>query len=342
MNVDIVPQGREFLAFSYAQPSDWIAADIPVEEPNFEDPKFFLPVAAAVSPGGSGAFTVGARMSYSDGTLQEWLGFLCREDTIEVSEVRQFSAGAMRGLRFEARQEADGAVMRMSNLYVEDGGRLYAVCAMAAEANFEGIAPTLAAMAESFRPADIQGPTAAPVSDPGQIPATLDPEHPTNRNLRDNGAGLVPRVVDVNRAENYAVLAAGAVSATFRVPLGWHAIDDGRRALLFHTESGVQVSLDRRRRDGETDAQILDGLQATYEENQPDIESVRLELAGMQSLAFRNMRSGDEILEQVFLLRESRNPETVLCARVTSPNGQMADALDAAEIVLSSINEVAA
>lgn len=332
MNVTIIPEGREFLAFSYTKPADWLAADIPAEEPNFEDPKYFAPLAAAVSPCGSGAFTVGARMRYSDGTLRDWLDFLCAQDNIQIGEIHEFSAGEMRGLRFEARQVADGAAMRMRNLYVEDGGRIYAVCAMAAEANFLAVATTLAEMAESFRPVEIQGPTVDQDLD------TLDPEHPTNRNLRDNGVGLVPRVVTMNRDENYAVLAAAAVNATFRIPLGWHAIDDGRRTLLFHTQSDVQINLDRR----SADPRIFDEIEASYYSSQPDIQSLRLELAGMPSLAFRNFRSGDDIVEQVFLLREMADRNAILCARVTSPDGRMAEALETAEIILSSLQPVAA
>src|SRR6188474_3360953 len=101
MNVTIIPEGREFLAFSYTKPADWIVADIPSEEPNFEDPKYFAPLAASVSPCGSGAFTVGARMRYSDGTLRDWLAFLCEADKTEIGEIHEFSAGEMRGLRFE-------------------------------------------------------------------------------------------------------------------------------------------------------------------------------------------------------------------------------------------------
>jgi len=336
MNITVIPEGREFLAFSYAKPEGWVTGDIPAEEPNFEDPKYFVPLAAAVSPDGSGAFTVGARMAYSDGTLQDWLGFLCSEDNIEILESREFVADGMRGIRFDARQRADGAVLLMRNLYVEDGGRLYAICAMADQANYGAVADALEEIAESFRPVEVKGPAAEP--DLG----TLDQEHPTNRNLRDNGIGLVPRVVSVNRDENYAVLAAAAVNATFRLPLGWHAIDDGRRTLLFHTESDVQINLNRRRRGGSSDSDIFDDIEASYYKEQPDIQSLRLELGGMASLAFRNFRSGDDLVEQVFLLRETADREAVLCARVTAPDGKMSDALDTAETVLSSIHEVAA
>ena len=342
MNITVIPEGREFLAFSYAKPEGWVTGDIPAEEPNFEDPKYFVPLAAAVSPDGAGAFTVGARMAYSDGTLQDWLSFLCSEDNIEILTSREFSADGMRGIRFDAVQRADGAVLLMRNLYIEDGGRLYAICAMANQANFEPVSEALAEITESFRPVEVKGPTGETDAraEPGLD--TLDQEHPTNRNLRDNGIGLVPRVVSVNREENYAVLAAAAVSATFRIPLGWHAIDDGRRTLLFHTGSDVQINLNRRRRDGSTDSDIFDDIEASYYKEQPDIQSLRLELGGMPSLAFRNFRSGDDLVEQVFLLRETADRDAVLCARVTAPDGKMSDALDTAETVLSSIHEVAA
>jgi hypothetical protein len=157
--IQVTPHGIEHLAFSYALPSDWNIGEVPAEEPNFDDPKYFLPLAAAVSPDGSGAFTAGARPGYADGALSDWLTYLCSQDNIEIEAIRPFSHGEMRGLRFDARQSDGETTMCMCNVYVEDGGRLFAICTMAIEPLFPPIAPILSAIAESFRIDAVNGPT---------------------------------------------------------------------------------------------------------------------------------------------------------------------------------------
>lgn len=151
----ISPAGREFLAFSLDIPDDWKIAAVPAEDPNFEDPTYFLPLAAAVSPSGDGAITAGARMAFSDGALLDWLQFLTSSANIDILEIERFTAGKMTGVRFDARQQT----LRMRNLYIEDGGRLYAISAMAEEQAFDAIAPALTEVLESFRLAEAAGPT---------------------------------------------------------------------------------------------------------------------------------------------------------------------------------------
>ena len=67
----------------------------------------------------------------------------------------------MRGILFDGRQPGDTADFLMRNLYIEDGGVLYAIAAMALEPYFEAIEPWLTAMTTSFRPGQITGPTVA-------------------------------------------------------------------------------------------------------------------------------------------------------------------------------------
>ena len=127
--INVVPEGFENLACSYALPAGWNAADLGAQEFNAEDPYFFLPLVAD-SGDGTGAFTVGARPSYPDGTIREWLEHLCGRDQVEISNLREFHSDGLRGYLFDGRQPAEGAGIIMRNLYAEDGGVLYAVCAM--------------------------------------------------------------------------------------------------------------------------------------------------------------------------------------------------------------------
>ena len=130
-------------------PAGWNVADLGTQEFNAEDPYFFMPLAAAVS--GAGAFTVGARPSYPGGTLREWIEHLCGRDSIEISNLREFYGGGLRGYLFDGRQPAEGADMIMRNLY--------AVCAMSMEPYFADIASSLSLMTESFRVPNVSGPT---------------------------------------------------------------------------------------------------------------------------------------------------------------------------------------
>jgi len=172
--IQVVPPGREEYAFSYAKPVDWQPIPIPYEAPDFDDPKYFLPVAVSSAMYGVAVFSVGVRPRHAEGTVKEWLETLCREDNVELTDLREVSVGPMRGYMFDARQKAGITAVIMRNLYVEDGGRLFAVCTMAAEPFFHSVEYILAEMSESFRLADPHGPTAplcpeAPVDAPSAL-----------------------------------------------------------------------------------------------------------------------------------------------------------------------------
>ena len=201
-------------------------------------------------------------------------------------------------------------------------------------------APTTPAPA--VPPAAADAPTTPAAAALAEDASALDPEHPVNARIRDAGAGLVPRVESVELEKRYAVLAAVAVDARFRVPLGWHVIDDTRRTLIFDADGRMQINLDRRRREGRSDDQLLDALLAEYRQGQPDIEFRRFDAGGFPCLALRNFRSGDEVLEQVFVLKPSADSARVLVARVTGSGDDIAFALGAAEVVLRSLEEITA
>lgn len=157
--ITVVPQGREQLAFSFELPAGWLTVEIPAEEPDFTDPKFFQPVGVAASPYGMAVFSVGVRPAYEDGSVREWLGWLCAADGIGIENLREAELGDAVGFAFDGVQSDGQTTMQMRNVYVEDGGRLYAVCAMAAAPIFPALEPELAAMAASFRMVTTSGAT---------------------------------------------------------------------------------------------------------------------------------------------------------------------------------------
>lgn len=167
--------------------------------------------------------------------------------------------------------------------------------------------------------------------------ATLDPEHPMNVRLRDQGAGLTPRVLETNLAGKYAVVGAGAIAACFELPFGWHVIDDGRRTLVFDAGGKIQISLNLRRTDGALHA-MLEQLKEEALQEQPQIEAQQLDFAAdLPGLVLRNYRDGSDVLVQAFIARQLRPDGLTHVARITSAPDDAARAVNLAEVIIRSM-----
>ena len=169
-----------------------------------------------------------------------------------------------------------------------------------------------------------------------QDAASLDPEHPTNRRLRDSGVGLVPRLVAVDSAACSVTLACGAISAQVDMPLGWHVIDDGRRVLMFDAGGDVQVHLDLLNCEGREPREVLDVLETQVHRDYPSPECLRLASGSLVALNVRNIHDGDEAIEQFHLLVPGPDVKHMLRARVTATVTQATAAANLGELVLKS------
>jgi hypothetical protein len=165
---------------------------------------------------------------------------------------------------------------------------------------------------------------------------TLDAEHPVNRRLRDNGVGLVPRVVEIDASAECATVACGAVTAQLTVPLGWHVIDDGRRVLVFEPAGDVQVHLDLLTCESSGHEGVLDQLEAQARRDYPAPAFMRLRSGRMTALGVRDIADGDQPLEQYHLLIDGPDTGHVLRARVTATPATSAAAANMGELILNS------
>jgi len=166
--------------------------------------------------------------------------------------------------------------------------------------------------------------------------ATLDAEHPVNRRLRDNGVGLVPRVVETDAAQQCATVACGAITAQLTLPLGWHVIDDGRRVLVFEPAGDVQVHFDLLTPGNGGHAAVLDQIEAQARRDYPAPEFLRLRSGPVAALAVRHIADGDQPLEQFHLVADGPDGGRVLRARVTATPGSAAAAANLGELILRS------
>lgn len=167
--------------------------------------------------------------------------------------------------------------------------------------------------------------------------STLDPELEINVNLRNSGAGLVPRVLNVVESEKYAVVGAGAIESLFHVPFGWHVIDDGRRTLVFDVKGNVQINLNLRPAGPSEIIPLLTSIGDELAQANPEALFLKMELMGMPCLAIRDLLIDGEKLDQAYLARPSHREGMALVCRVTASRSEMTRAVNTAEVILTSM-----
>lgn len=167
-------------------------------------------------------------------------------------------------------------------------------------------------------------------------PATLDPEHPINANLRERGIGLTPNLLAVDAADCRATIGAGALGSVLDVPFGWHALDDGARTLLLDPSNEVQIHLELVPRDDRDNATILDAYESEAMDAYPSPRFARHPEGEVFGLAVSGIHAGGEPVEQVHLFRELRPDGMMIRARITSTPARVDPSTNLAELILRS------
>lgn len=401
-----LPAGYDYHVVSLAQhagltcrflkPADFKIADLPSETPDFSKGAQFMPLAVAITHYGPMVFTVAARPAFDDGTVSQWLDYICKAEGYSHTPVKETRIGPHPAATCDATQKTDDVTMTMRFVLFEDGGRLFQMSAMAPEAFWDSaikkMAPMLASLelkeprgtqvalfagqlipapkaeetpagkaAGTEKPASKKSASkkpatkpAAPASAPASAPtakltpqelaalalasdaASLDPEHNFNINLRNRGAGLVPRVVSVDLEGKFATVAAGAVVGMFHVPLGWHVIDDGKRTLVFDAEGKIQINLSQRLSEGAAPKDFARACLDQYLSTQPDLPVAVLELDGIVGAAVRGAMIDGEKLDQCFFVRDLGREGLLLVGRATATAENSTRAFDLAGNIVAT------
>ncbi|MGC4072468.1 MAG: hypothetical protein QM760_08125 [Nibricoccus sp.] len=366
----LAPTGREFLKCRFLLPDDFKLTDLPEGETDFSENKNFMPLAIAAANYGSAIFIIGSRPAYKEGNVADWLPRLLREDGADPGAVELVNVGPLKAVACDAMQVANGVVMRMRVTMLEDGGRLYNFIAVAPNQLWVAVAGKFNDMLKSFEVETLGGPTmpidaAAEAAVKQQTEeaaesqkteqtarlsskefaelvladdmSALDPDQKINANLRDRGIGFVPNVLSVDRNEKSVRVGAGAIEGIFRVPFGWHVNDDGRRTLVFDGAGRMQISLNLRRREHDSLAELGQSYIAEYVENQPGLKSFTHELDGIVAVGVRGLKVDNEVLDQTFLLRDIGRDGYVLVARATGNAEDIRLAMNLAGDILSTV-----
>ncbi|MBI5254978.1 MAG: hypothetical protein HY855_00655 [Burkholderiales bacterium] len=241
--------------------------------------------------------------------------------------------GGLAAVTGEAERPCELGVTRVRFALFEDGGRLVLLRLSASAAMADVLGDLWQAAIGSFRLDEPAGPT-VPLWPPGQrapmaVPAppaaptamapdidvsllapafgdaalsdnteSFDPGHATNRQVREAGAGEVPRLMSVDHAARSATLACAAIQAQIDLPLGWHAADDGRRVLVFEPEGDVHIHIALMPAAGRSLVEALHALQAQLRREHPDATITPHSEGGLHGLALRGLRDADDVVER--------------------------------------------
>lgn len=330
-------------------PEDWTVVELPPEEVDFSEPTAFFPLAIVAAPWAAVALTVAARPAFEDGTLQDWALYLLSSLEVRPTALGPIAIGQLRGLGGVGRQEQEGTGLAFRFAFFEDGGRLVQLGLLAPEAISGSLEGVWRRAVESFVLERPQGQTTPVGPEPvrftdsdlgyyakAEDAGTLDPAHPTNVRLREQGVGLPPSVLETDGEAKTAAIGAGAIGAVIRVAWGWFVVDDGKRTLVLDPEGKMQISLDVVGTGGREVEEILDDLQAEAAESYPKAEFLRLADSGIWGLAVRGIVVNGEAVEQLHMLTRWRKESGMLRARVTADAASMRYAADYADLILKS------
>jgi len=269
-------------------------------------------------------------------------------------------------VQIEATQPSEVGEMMVRAAFLEDGGTIYNVGMLAPVALWPSVEKTLEEMVDSFTLLTPRGSTRGIA--PGQAPPTppkfsdkgeaaestaapadaaagaesggpdlrpyalddagaLDPDNAINARFRDAGAGLVPKVLATTATG--VVVGLGAIEAAMPIPAGWHAVDDGKRALIFDSGNNVQVNFTLIEIAGRSPPDIFNEALEDLRTTSPALEHREFEVEGYYAMQVRNVIIDGELLEQAYLLRRHPAREKVaLKIRVTASGENLGRAMD--------------
>jgi len=113
------------------------------------------------------------------------------------------------------------------------------------------------------------------------------------------------------------------------IPAGWHAVDDGKRALIFDSGNNVQVNFTLIEIAGRSPPDIFNEALEDLRTTSPALEHREFEVEGYYAMQVRNVIIDGELLEQAYLLRRHPAREKVaLKIRVTASGENLGRAMD--------------
>lgn len=139
------------LGFTANLPADWIAHELPAEQPDFSNPTQFFPLAIVTAPHAAIVFAFAARPAYDDGTLHDWTWHLLNQNQLKLRALGPEPVAGVPALVGEATQESELGTMVVRFAFLEDGGRLINLTFTAPELLADAVRDAWFGLLQSFR-----------------------------------------------------------------------------------------------------------------------------------------------------------------------------------------------
>ncbi len=261
------------LGFAMRLPDDWVAHDLPEEQPDFGDPSRLVPLAAVTAPHAAIVWAVAARPAYGDGTQSDWARYLLAQHGLQARSFGEGRLGLLPAVIGEAEQPSEVGPLRVRFAFAEDGGRLINLSLTAPLLLADAVQPLWSAAIESFLleqglgstvplwPADQAGPEtpAMPAQVPAEpaeaeperaAPATADVDLELGAATLDHGSATITSTIATTAMPRSADPAQVAGTVAMERPAGpaatlrEHALADDAASL------DPEQAMNRRLRDG--------------------------------------------------------------------------------------------
>ena len=122
------------LDFTMKTPVGFVEAELPAEEHDFTQPHVAAPLLLLASPVAMAVIAVAGRPAYSEGSVRDWLTYLCAHFGIRLLSIGPAYVGGLDknhpAIIATALQDKDGTELVMSVVALEDGGRFVTAHAM--------------------------------------------------------------------------------------------------------------------------------------------------------------------------------------------------------------------
>ena len=269
----ITPKDNPSFTCVYAKPPDWADGDIPAHMADFSDPQAFQTLGGCQSEYGFGAFVIGARPAWTEGSMFDFAEGMLKSSGIDVGPLYQHEIEGRRALRAEGRQEFDGASLITQFQFVEGDGVYFVNVGTMPEEMGQHFAPLLGGMFGSF-----SLPNAAQEMTELFLPVAID-----------------------------------ALEMEMKTPAGWSLADDGRFVTVRHEEREIEIEMHKRGRAGCTIAELADALKQRYELHEPSVETMRMRLADLECLLLRNMQRGGQPVVMAILFKDCDEMAIEIC-----------------------------
>jgi hypothetical protein len=135
------PAGLEHLRCRLLVPDDFQRVPLPPEayQVDFSDPTKLMLLGVFAATTGPMIIAVSARPAYDDGTMSQWLSYLCSENKHDRGEITSVNAAALNGVQCDAAHlDGDGESVRSRIALFCDGGRLMQVAGSGPEPMWRG------------------------------------------------------------------------------------------------------------------------------------------------------------------------------------------------------------